>query len=172
MSGVLARALPYLVAVGLVLAALFGAYSHGVTVTDDKWAKADADRQLLQAKELAAETAEARSTEQDWQNNSNQVGKDARAQSAAAVADGVVADAAGDSVRDAANKLAATASDVSCDTGAVQRSAAATRAAMVLSDLFQRADRREGELAKAYDQARIAGEACELEYDYLKKQKG
>ena len=168
----LLRAWPYALVVALFFAALFGAYSHGVTVTDDKWRAADKDRELLQAKGLAAETATARATEQDWQQHSNQVGKDARAQSAVAAADGGAADAAGDSVRDAANKLAATAGDVSCDTGAVQRSAAATRAAMVLSDLFQRADRREGELAKAYDQARIAGEACEREYDYLKKQKG
>jgi hypothetical protein len=38
---------------------------------------------------------------------------------------------------------------------------------MVLSDLLTRADVRAGELAKAYDRARIAGEQCEREYDVL-----
>uniref|UniRef100_UPI000F07A52C DUF2514 family protein n=1 Tax=Pseudomonas viridiflava TaxID=33069 RepID=UPI000F07A52C len=57
---------------------------------------------------------------------------------------------------------------VSCDTGAAERGASATRAAMVLSELFQRADRRAGELAKAYDQARIAGLACEASHASLK----
>ncbi|WP_149032147.1 DUF2514 family protein, partial [Pseudomonas syringae group genomosp. 3] len=47
------------------------------------------------------------------------------------------------------------------DTGATERGKAATRAAMVLSDLLGRADARAGELAKAYDGARIAGKACE-----------
>jgi hypothetical protein len=40
---------------------------------------------------------------------------------------------------------------------------------MVLSDLLTRADARAGELAKAYDQARIAGQQCEAEYDALSK---
>jgi hypothetical protein len=38
---------------------------------------------------------------------------------------------------------------------------------MVLSDLFQRADQRAGELAKAYDAARIAGLACQEAYRSL-----
>ena len=39
---------------------------------------------------------------------------------------------------------------------------------MVLSDLFQRADQRAGELAAAYDRARIAGLACERGYENLR----
>ncbi|WP_264083798.1 DUF2514 domain-containing protein [Pseudomonas khavaziana] len=36
---------------------------------------------------------------------------------------------------------------------------------MVLSDLFQRADKGAGELTAAYDRARRAGLACERSYD-------
>lgn len=165
--GALVRLTPYLVAVALVLAALYGAYSHGVSVTDDKWKLANADQALLQAKGLAAETGKARAQEQDWQTHSNQVGNDARAQSAAAAADGVTADGAGDGVRDAANKLAASVGNVSCDTGAAERGASATRAAMVLSDMLQRADKRAGELAKFADESRIAGLACAAAHDVL-----
>jgi hypothetical protein len=43
---------------------------------------------------------------------------------------------------------------------------------MVLSDLLARADARAGELAKAYDGARIAGLACEGAYNALIKPPG
>jgi hypothetical protein len=39
---------------------------------------------------------------------------------------------------------------------------------MVLSNLLQRADKRAGELAAAYDRSRIAGLACERSYDGVK----
>ena len=52
------------------------------------------------------------------------------------------------------------------------RGQAATRAAMVLSDLLARADARAGELAKAYDRARIAKEQCTRECDALVKHAG
>ncbi|MBC3496185.1 DUF2514 domain-containing protein [Pseudomonas sp. SWRI100] len=75
------------------------------------------------------------------------------------------ADAAGQRLRSDAAQLAASVSCPGTDTAAIARGKAATRAAMVLSDLLTRADARAGELAKAYDQARIAGEQCEREYD-------
>ncbi|MDH1148134.1 DUF2514 domain-containing protein, partial [Pseudomonas mosselii] len=53
------------------------------------------------------------------------------------------------------------------DTAVITRGQAATRAAMVLSELLDRADARAGELAQAYDRARLAGQQCELEYDAL-----
>lgn len=77
------------------------------------------------------------------------------------------ADAAGHRLRYEAGKLAATISCPSTDTAAAARGQAATRAAMVLSDLLARADARAGELAKAYDRARIAGLACEASYNAL-----
>ena len=77
------------------------------------------------------------------------------------------ADAVGQRLRDEAGKLAATVSCPGTDTAAIARGQAATRAAMVLSDLLARADARAGELAKAYDRARIAGLACEASYNAL-----
>lgn len=77
------------------------------------------------------------------------------------------ADVAGQRLRDEGAKLAATVSCPGTDTAAAARGQAATRAAMVLSDLLARADARAGELAKAYDRARIAGLACEASYNAL-----
>ncbi|RYY87269.1 hypothetical protein PS623_00424 [Pseudomonas fluorescens] len=79
------------------------------------------------------------------------------------------ADAVGQRLHDEAGKLAATVSCSGTDTAAVARGQAATRAALVLSDLLARADARAGELAQAYDRARIAGLACEASYNALIK---
>ncbi|MFJ4454370.1 DUF2514 domain-containing protein [Pseudomonas sp. NPDC089392] len=77
------------------------------------------------------------------------------------------ANSAGQRLRDEARKLA---SDVSCpgaDSAALARGQAATRAAMVLSELLNRSVDTNRELAAAYDQARIAGYHCEGEYGAL-----
>lgn len=163
----------YLRVGGLVMAvlafagALYLAYDHGVTVADDRWQAKWADQQVLQAKRLAAATTDNRTEEQRRQGAINEVGNNARTQNAAAAADAVVADAAGQRLHDTARELAARASCPSGNSAAAERSAATSRAAGVLSDLFQRADQRAGELAKAYDAARIAGLACEAAYDSL-----
>ncbi|WP_440063083.1 DUF2514 domain-containing protein [Pseudomonas syringae] len=147
--------------------ALYGAYQHGVTVTDLAWKAKWAEEVSTQAEAVATTTAEYRTEEQRRQKAANQVANDARQEQTAALTDAAVADAAGGRLRIEAGKLAATAGCVPGDTGATERGKAATRAAMVLSDLLGRADARAGELAKAYDQSRITGKACEAAYDAL-----
>ena len=166
------KALPWK-AVGLLLillalaGALYGAYRHGVTVTDLAWKAKWAEEVSTQSEAVATTTTEYRTEEQRRQKAANQVANDARQNQTAALTDAAVADAAGDRLRVEAGKLAATASCVPGDTGATERGKAATRAAMVLSDLLGRADARAGELAKAYDQSRIAGQACNRFVDEL-----
>ena len=70
-------------------------------------------------------------------------------------------------MRDESTQLATAISCPGTDTSAVTKGRAATRAAVVLSDLLTRDDARAGELAKAYGQARIAGLACEASYNAL-----
>jgi uncharacterized iron-regulated membrane protein len=148
----------------LVACVLYGAYHHGKSVTDARWEAKQADQQVLRAKGLAAATTKNRTEEQRRQTAVNQVGNDARQEQAVATSDAVGADAAGERVRHQAGTFAAGASCTPVDPGAAERGASATRAAMVLSDMFQRADKRAGELARAYDAARIAGLACERSY--------
>jgi hypothetical protein len=151
-----------------VAAVLYGTYHHGEVVSDARWEAKWADQQTLQAKGLAAAMTENRTEEQRRQTAVNQVGTDAIQQQAVATADGVSADVAGERVREQAAKLAASANCTAGDPGAARRGASATRAAMVLSNMFQGADKRAGELAKAYDAARIAGLACERSYSALR----
>ncbi|MDB5995282.1 MAG: hypothetical protein JWP42_2418 [Pseudomonas sp.] len=156
-----------------VLVALLGlgayiAYSHGESAADLRSQAKWDDQQTLQAKGLAAAATENRTEEQRRQTAVNQVMSDARKQQVAASNDGAGADAIGERVREQAGRLASNASCTAGDTGVAERGKAASRAAMVLSDLFQRVDKRAGELAKAYDSARIAGLACEMAYDGLR----
>lgn len=164
---VLAQIGAVLLLIGLGAAALYGAYSHGMSVTnaarDAQWEKAIADQQTKLAQAVQA----ARAEEQRLQREANQVGIDAREENAAADADGLGLDAAGDRLYVQAGKLAAIASACSSDTGSSDRGASATRAALVLSQLLERADARAGDLAKAYDRARIAGQTCERAYDLV-----
>ncbi|MFA0994731.1 MULTISPECIES: DUF2514 domain-containing protein [Pseudomonas syringae group] len=159
------KALPWK-AVGLLLillalaGALYGAYLHGVTVTDLAWKAKWAEEVSAQSEAVATTTIEYRTEEQRRQKAANQVANDARQEQTAALSDAAVADAAGDRLRVEAGKLAAATSCAPGDTGAAERGKAASRAAMVLSELLSRSDARAGELAKYADSARIAGLAC------------
>lgn len=168
------KALPWK-AVGLLLillalgGALYGAYRHGVTVTDLAWKAKWAEQVSAQSEAVATTTTEYRTEEQRRQKAANQVANDARQEQTAALTDAAVADAAGDRLRVEAGKLAATTSCAPGNTGAAERGKAASRAAMVLSELLSRSDARAGKLAKYADSARIAGLACNRFVDALPK---
>lgn len=149
----------------LLLGLLVAAYQRGASDTEKDWQGRWAGQQVLEAKALAAASSVNRVEERRRQGAVNEAGNDARIQTVKAGADAVVADAAGQRLHDAARDLVGRASCAASGAAVAERSASATRAAMVLSELFQRADQRAGELAKAYDAARIAGVACEAAYD-------
>lgn len=69
------------------------------------------------------------------------------------------------SLSNAATSYAAAAT---CDTGPTRRGEAATRAAMVLSDLLGKSNQRASQLAKTADDARTRGLTCERAYQALK----
>jgi len=155
------------IALVLMLASYFGVYQHGRSVERAEASAASAERD---SGDRLAEVIGERGARQEEQRRA-QAQEEARAhaQEERTIADtgAAGADAAGQRLRDEAGKLAATISCPGTDTAAVARGQAATRAAMVLSDLLARADERAGDLAKAYDRARIAGLACEASYNAL-----
>jgi len=163
------RILPYIAAVLLVSGALFGAYHHGVSVTDAKWLSAwhqrDADDK---AAALENETRE-RAKEQARQLSINKAIQDGQRTIDQATADATAAHAAADSLRGAADAITArlSASQAGGNSCTAAASKAATRAAMVLADVLKRADQRAGDLAAAADQARARGVTCEQAYDGL-----
>ncbi|WP_435653094.1 DUF2514 domain-containing protein [Pseudomonas putida] len=157
------------VAAGLVLlVSHWGAYEHGRSVelaqAGHQSAKRDSGDRLAEViGERAARQEEHRSA--DAQQEARAKGHEERTIADAGAADAV---AAGQRLRDEAGKLAASVSCPGTDTAAVARGEAATRAAMVLSDLLDRSIATNRELAQAYDRARISGIQCSREYDALK----
>jgi hypothetical protein len=94
-----------------------------------------------------------------------EIRRDAQDKIAAVAADAAAAD-------DTASRLRARVAQLSrrpasCP-GAASGGEAASETGMVLTDVFARLDQRAGELAAAYDRARIAGLACEAAYDAVR----
>ncbi|WP_060507157.1 DUF2514 domain-containing protein [Pseudomonas sp. NBRC 111124] len=151
----------------VLLASYWGVYQHGRAVERAEAAQASAERD---SGDRLAEVIGERGARQEEQRRAQaQEEARTRAHEERTIADAGVAgaDPAGQRVRGEAANFAAAVSCPGTDTAAVARGQAATRAAMVLSDLFARADARAGELAKAYDRARIAGQLCERSYNAL-----
>lgn len=166
MNPLLLRILPYIAAVLLVAGALFGAYHHGVEATDAKWMSAwhqrDADDETAA---LENETRE-RAKEQARQQSINKAIQDGQYIIDQATADAAAARTSADGLRGAADALAArlAASETSGNACTAAASKAAARTAMVLADVFKRADQRAGDLASTADQARARGVTCEQAY--------
>lgn len=156
-------------AVVVLLGSHWAAYQHGLTVERANAGQASAQRDS--GDRLAEVIGERGARQEEQRRATAQEEARAHAQEERTIADAGAAgaDAAGQRLRSDAAQLAAAVSCTGTDTAAVARGQAATRAAMVLSDLLARADARAGELAKAYDQARIAGLACEASYNALIK---
>ncbi|MBS3185356.1 DUF2514 domain-containing protein [Pseudomonas sp. PCH44] len=150
-----------------LLASYWGMYQHGRAVERAEAAQASAERDS--GDRLAEVIGErvARQEEQRRATAQEEARVHAQEERTIDAAGAAGADAAGQRLRNEAGQLAAAISCPSTDTATVARGQAATRAAMVLSDLLARADERAGELAKAYDAARTAGRQCEREYDAL-----
>ncbi|WP_145182504.1 DUF2514 domain-containing protein [Pseudomonas sp. URMO17WK12:I11] len=150
-----------------LLASYWGVYQHGRAVERADAAQASAKRD---SGDRLAEVIGERSARQEEQRRA-QAQEEAKANAheerTVAAVGAAGADAAGQRLRDEGAKLAATVGCPGTDTAAVARGQTATRAAMVLSDLLTRADARAGELAQAYDQAKIAGQLCEASYNAL-----
>ena len=150
-----------------LIASYWLVYQHGRTV---ERAEADLVSAQRDSGDRLAEVLgerDARAEEQRRAQAQEEARANAHEERTIADAGAAGADAAGQRMRDEAGKLAASVGCPGTDTSAVARGQAATRAAMVLSDLLARADARAGELAKAYDRARIAGLACEASYNAL-----
>lgn len=151
----------------LVLGSYWGIYQHGRGVERAAWEKAWAERDTTDSNARAQAEAAAREEEQRRQAAQEEAKEHARKEQKAADAGAAGADDAGRRLRDEASKLAASVSCPGTDPAAVERGKAATRAAMVLSELLDRSVDTNRELAAAYDRARVAGLACERSYDAL-----
>ncbi len=124
------------------------------------------------ARALAADAtrrAEAaqRTEETRRQKEKDDVVQKAKSQIAAATADAGRADRAAVSLRDRVAQLEQSARRACANPAAGPGSTPTDPAIFMLADLFSRADEEAGRLAKYADSARIAGEACQRQYETL-----
>ena len=163
------RILPYIAAVLLVLGALYGAFHHGVSVTDAKWQAQWAERDTRDATAKAENESAARAREQAYQLSINKVLQDGQRTIDQLTADAAAERASRNGVQLEADKLAArlAASQASGHSCTAATSAAATRAVMVLADVFKRADERAGDLAGYADQSHARGVTCERSFSSI-----
>lgn len=142
---------------------------HGVNTTNQAW-QTKWDAQALQLANARAHALEvARTEEQRRIKAIEDITNESKKQIEQARADAAAADNVAIGMHEQARRLAAAGSQCTNDTTATIRGAAARATnAVVLADVFQRADAAAGRLAAAYDQARAAGLACERSYDALR----
>jgi hypothetical protein len=150
-----------------IAGALYGAYHHGVTVTDLRWEAKQADEANLESKAFVADTTAKRTEEQRRQNAVNEVANDSRKQEATAAPGVAAAGAAADGLRSDTAKLVAAGGGLPGDPSVAARSEANRRAALVLSGLLDRSVARNRELAQGVDDARRRGFTCERAYRAL-----
>ncbi|RGP57087.1 DUF2514 family protein [Pseudomonas abyssi] len=125
---------------------------------------------------LGAEYAEARAAA-EWQARSEEtrraaavegIRRDAKNKIQQAEADTAAANAAADSLR---QQLAERTRRASADTCSDAGSQTARSTLILYSKLLDRADARAGELAAEADRRRVAGLACEAQYDSLSQRR-
>lgn len=160
---------PYLLAVGLVFSALFGAYWYGGSVEKTKWEVKEARRNTDDAAARLAAEVKARELELSYNLANQKVAADGQQKidSIKGLLDS--ANAKSTSVQQRAdqlaNKLASSSRSLNSCTAAASKAAADT--ARVLADVFSMADSAAGVLAEAAEQARTRGLTCEKAYDSL-----
>lgn len=159
-------ALAALLFLGVVFGALYVAYGHGKSVKDAEWQSRWNARDAGDKQAWALADVAERDKEQARQNAINKVVQDGQQIIDQATADAASARAAAGSLQrsvdDLAGRLAAQARSHSCTAAT---SEAASRAVLVLADVFKRADERAGDLAADADQSRSRGVTCEQAYD-------
>ncbi|UPY96278.1 DUF2514 domain-containing protein [Pectobacterium sp. 21LCBS03] len=157
-----------MVAAGLCMV-FYAGHNAGYRQADNEWSEKWAKRDTSDANELALRITEARDEEQRRQRIANENRNDAQNKLAAAKADADNARAAADSLHAKAERLAKrlAESERARNTGTTSGSQTGTGGAIVLAELFRRADERAGELAEALDRSRIRGLTCERAYDSL-----
>lgn len=162
------------IVVVLAVAAVWGfshwRYSAGYADADQHWREEWAQRDARDATALAQRQTEGRAEEQRRQGEIDAIRKEASQQLAGVQADADRARVASRGLHDRADKLARRLADRerACGAGTPGRGETKTNGAVLLADLFRRADDRAGELAREADEARARGLACEAAYDAVK----
>lgn len=158
-----------LAVVAALAASHWFAYSHGKSTERTAWQAQWAQRDADDANARATAEQAARAKETADQLHAEKVQRDATQALEQERLNAAGERAATERVRSELAKLQARLGGAGKSPATGASSASATRAAMVLSDLYGSCQSRLGEVSSAFDRARIAGLACEASYDALSR---
>lgn len=148
---------------GLIALVLLG-FGVGWSWNGSLWESKYNARETKYAEARAAAERQARSEETRRAAAVEGIRRDAKQQIEQAQADATAADATADSLR---QQLAERTRRASADTCSDAGSQTARSTLILYSELLDRADARAGELAAEADRRRVAGLACEAQYESL-----
>ena len=148
--------------IGITAGSLGAWHLRGVEAERDLLALTDTFNTAV----IAAQDA-ARAEEQRLQRQANQLAEEARKDAGKIEEKAVVVGGVTDGLQHAARVYASAAT---CDPGVARRGEAATRAALVLSDMLGQCAAETARLAKSADTSRLAGSTCERFADSLSRQ--
>ena len=148
---------------GLLALALLG-FGVGWSWQGSRWESRYLALGAEYAEARAAAERKARSEETRRAAAVEGIRRDAKQQIEQAQADATAADATADSLR---QQLAERTRRATQGAGACPRGSPTIATAILYSELLDRADARAGELAAEADRRRVAGLACEAQYDSL-----
>lgn len=151
--------------VGALAAMWFAGHVDGTRGANQQWETRWAQRDTADETARANAEAAARAEEQKRTDWAQGVQRDATQALEQVRASADSADADNRRLRGELSKLQARLSGTGKVATTSVSSASATRAAMVLSELYASCQGRLAELGPAFDRARIAGLACERVYD-------
>lgn len=159
------------IAIGLLLLAISNvwSYNHGIAVESMRAGAEASAQKAVNAQATTDAVVVERKVEQAAQAAVNEVSFNGVVEQAELVSALAIANGTAERLH---RELEATRANLSgqgsyADFG--QRSASATQAAMVLSDLYGSCQRRVVELAGAFDQAHSRGMNCSTSYDKVSK---
>lgn len=153
--------LEWVVGAALALLVAHACYDYGKSAADAEWAEKWATESDTLGRARVAAVESALTEERRARAAAIEATENAHKQNATVDIGHADNGGAADRLRIDAARLANAASNLPSAATLAARSEAATRAAMVLSDLLDRSIETNRELALAYDRARIAGETCE-----------
>ncbi|GAB7533642.1 hypothetical protein PS3A_60580 [Pseudomonas sp. 3A(2025)] len=148
------------------LAALFVAYGHGRSTTEDAWQARWSARNASDAAARQASSEAERHREHVLQHAINQVNTDAQQQIDTALTQAADAANAADGLRQRVEQLLA-ADRARRSTCVASSRPAAENPGNLLAVVLDQSVARNRELAAIADTARIAGQACERAFDVL-----
>lgn len=152
-------------ALAAVAALVFLGFWVGWSWNGSLWESKYNTRETEYAEARAAAERQARSEETRRAAAVEGIRRDAKTQIEQAQADATAAAATADSLR---QQLAERTRRASADTCSDAGSQTARSTLILYSELLDRADARAGELAAEADRRRVAGLACEAQYDSLR----